>query len=201
MKATEILTAEHHVIEAVLRVLRRIVEETTQKGSLDEGAAQEAIDFFRNFADHCHHSKEEERLFPAMEAHGFPRQAGPIAVMLHEHVMGRECVKGMAESLHGAATGDPQRRSAFQQHAQAFIDLLHAHIEKENSILFRMADQALSETAKAELLEEFRRVESEAGGKRHRTYLERARGLCERYGVEFPDREALSPLYETFDLA
>ncbi|RME51582.1 MAG: hemerythrin [Deltaproteobacteria bacterium] len=200
MKATEILIAEHHVIEAVLRVLGRIVEEMTQKGSLDEEAGQEAIDFFRNFADHCHHSKEEERLFPAMEAHGFPRQAGPIAVMLHEHVMGRECVQGMAQSLPGATAGDPQQCAAFQKHALAFIDLLHAHIAKENTILFRMADQALSEAAKSELLEAFLRVESEAGGKRHQTWLERARRLCERYGVEFPDHETLASLYETFEL-
>ncbi|MGD0266766.1 MAG: hemerythrin domain-containing protein, partial [Candidatus Methylomirabilota bacterium] len=37
----------------------------------------------------CHHGKEENLLFKTMVDRGFPRQGGPIAVMLHEHETGR----------------------------------------------------------------------------------------------------------------
>ena len=45
--------------------------------------------FFRDFADKCHHGKEEDRLFVKMVEAGFLQNSGPIAVMLSEHDAGR----------------------------------------------------------------------------------------------------------------
>ncbi|MBW2188922.1 MAG: hemerythrin domain-containing protein, partial [Deltaproteobacteria bacterium] len=50
------------------------------------------VSFIRDFADAYHHSKEEDMLFVAMVEQGFPREAGPIAMMLHEHELGRSLV-------------------------------------------------------------------------------------------------------------
>ena len=36
------------------------------------------IDFTQNFTDICHHGKEEEALFPALEKAGMPSHMGPI---------------------------------------------------------------------------------------------------------------------------
>ena len=51
------------------------------------------------FADKCHHGKEEDVLFPELEKAGIARQGGPIGVMLHEHVSGREFIRRMSEAL------------------------------------------------------------------------------------------------------
>jgi hemerythrin-like domain-containing protein len=84
MRATEILTHEHRVIEQVLGCLEAMGAEARAAGRLDGAAAQDAVAFFRNFADRCHHGKEEVHLFPALEAKGFPRDGGPTGVMLDE---------------------------------------------------------------------------------------------------------------------
>ena len=93
MKPTEILSGEHRVIEQVLTCLERIAEQCAAEGRLDRTSAEQALEFFRNFADRCHHGKEEVHLFPALEAKGFPRDGGPTGVMLHEHDQGRAHVR------------------------------------------------------------------------------------------------------------
>ncbi len=49
--------------------------------------------FFREFADRCHHGKEEDMLFEVMIESDFNREAGPVAVMLYKHDVGREKVQ------------------------------------------------------------------------------------------------------------
>ena len=72
MKPTEILSGEHRIIEQVLDCLEKMAQNCAAGGRLDKPSAEQALDFFRNFADRCHHGKEETHLFPAMEAKGFP---------------------------------------------------------------------------------------------------------------------------------
>ena len=57
------------------------------------------IGFLKEFADKCHHGKEEGLLFPAMVAAGIPDKGGPIGVMLAEHTQGRQFIRDMEESL------------------------------------------------------------------------------------------------------
>ena len=66
MKATDILYEEHRIIMKVLECLQKIVAEAEENNKLNAGSASQAIDFFRNFADGCHHAKEEDRLFIVM---------------------------------------------------------------------------------------------------------------------------------------
>ncbi len=183
MKPSDILSHEHRVIEQVLECLEKLAEQAAASGRVDEQSAREAIDFFRNFADRCHHGKEETHFFPAMEAKGFPRDGGPTGVMLYEHDQGRRLVTGMADAV--AASGDdPDAAARFAQHARQFIDLLREHIQKEDHCLFAMADQAFTDADQQRLLDAFDKVEHEhIGAGVHERYLELANTLARRLGV------------------
>ena len=184
MKPTEILSREHRIIEQVLDCLETMAQQSTAHGQFDEISARQAIDFFRNFADRCHHGKEETHLFPAMEARGFPRQGGPTGVMLHEHELGRAHIRGMSDAIEGAANGDNEDIKRFTTHAHGYVDLLRQHIEKEDHCLFAMADQTLSEHDQQSLLMAFERVENEdIPSGTHEKYLRLADDLAERFGV------------------
>lgn len=184
MKPTEILSGEHRIIEQVLDCLEKIAQDATAQGRLDQTSAEQAVDFFRNFADRCHHGKEETHLFPAMEAKGFPRQGGPTGVMLHEHEQGRTHIRGMVEAIEEAAAGNREALAQFAAHAQGYVGLLREHIEKEDHCLFAMADRALTEDDQQRLLAAFRHVESEhIGSGTHEKYLRVADELAERFGV------------------
>jgi hemerythrin-like domain-containing protein len=184
MKPTEILSGEHRIIEQVLDCLERIAQDCAAHGRLDKAAAEQSLDFFRNFADRCHHGKEETHLFPAMEAKGFPRQGGPTGVMLHEHEQGRAHIRGMAEAVEGAAAGKSEAVTRFVTHAHGYVGLLREHIEKEDHCLFAMANQALNEDEQQRLLDTFEHVEQEhmAPGA-HEKYLRVADELSSRFGA------------------
>jgi len=184
MRPTEILMQEHRVIEQVLDCLELIAEKSSDKGVLDVESAEQAIDFFRNFADRCHHGKEEDCLFPLLESKGFSREQGPTGVMLEEHEAGRNHVRGMVEAISAVVVGNQQAQETFVSHAVAYVQLLRQHIQKEDHCLFQMADQTLSAEDQKQLLESFAHVEhDDLGPGTHERYLDIATDLVNRYGV------------------
>ncbi|MEI8376272.1 MAG: hemerythrin domain-containing protein [Planctomycetota bacterium] len=184
MKPTEILSEEHRVIEQVLDCLEKMAQNCMADGQLDKTSAEQALDFFRNFADRCHHGKEETHLFPAMEAKGFSRDGGPTGVMFHEHDQGRAHVQGMADAVEEAAAGKSKAVTQFITHARGYVDLLRGHIEKEDHCLFTMANQTLTAADQQKLLDAFENVEHEHMGLgTHEKFLAIAEELADRFGV------------------
>lgn len=184
MRATEILQSEHRVIEQVLSCLEKMTDQALAEGRLEGQSASEALEFLKVFADGCHHHKEEDLLFPLLEAKGFPRQGGPTGVMLHEHEEGRKYIAAMQASLLGAAQGHQPELCRFVAHARAYVELLRQHIFKENHRLFPMADLVCSFDDDARMLQQFAHVEEhdlEQGT--HEKYLQLANRLAERFEV------------------
>ncbi|HPA73070.1 MAG TPA: hemerythrin domain-containing protein [Spirochaetota bacterium] len=164
MKPIDILKEEHELILVMLRVLDAACSKIEAGESPDIARLYSIIDFIRNFADKCHHAKEENLLFPALEKAGIPREGGPVGVMLHEHVLGREYVRGMDEALGKMKAGDAKAAVHFIENARGYVTLLNAHINKENNALFMMAEQRLGPAEEKALMEGFERVEREEIG-------------------------------------
>src|SRR5512139_3025692 len=128
--AIDVLRHEHDAILIALRILDRIAEHAG-KGTLPHPDAAGFIGFLKEFADKCHHGKEEGLLFPALVNAGMSEKQGPVAVMLSEHVEGRQHIQKMEAALAGSLDGQK-----FSDAASAYIHLLRAHIDKENNVLF-----------------------------------------------------------------
>jgi len=155
MTATTALRSEHDHILAMIACLRAACDVAGERGAFEGEFFQTGVEFIRNYADAWHHAKEEELLFPALEAAGMPRHGGPIAVMLQEHELGRSYVREIANHLDAASNGDGASRSTVLQFTLAYADLLTQHIQKENNILFNMADQFLPPEEHARLEREY----------------------------------------------
>ncbi len=165
---TQVLKDEHRVIEKVLDATERAL----RHDSIDRSFFEKALDFFRNFADGCHHAKEEDELFPVLEKLGIPRDGGPIGCMLKEHEEGRSCVRVIADNLEAAAGGNRTAVEAVRQAAENYIELLRQHIQKEDNVLFVMAEQALGPEEQKLLLAAFD-VAERSNGKcgKHERYV------------------------------
>jgi hemerythrin-like domain-containing protein len=174
-RATALLSDEHRVIERVLAALERLTEKPATE-SLE--LWKTALDFIRHFADQCHHFKEEKVLFPAMEAHGIPNEGGPIGMMLLEHEEGRSYVRAMFDALSKIAADDQNAQAALFQNAKQYLRLLREHIQKEDDILFRMADEVIPDNEQRQLLKNFEAHEAEEmGAGVHEKYLQIAAEL------------------------
>lgn len=165
MKATDQLKAEHEGIGIMLRVVNTICSKLESDRYFDDGQFSRIIEFFRVFVDRCHHGKEEDVLFPAMKEAGIPDKGGPIGQMLVEHEQGRTHVRNMGESLKRYQPGSIETGSEICSHARAYTALMTQHIDKENTVLFPLADRVLPAERQSELFDEFEKLEEERIGK------------------------------------
>ena len=165
MKPIDELKAEHQAIKMTLKVLENICRRMERPGeAIELYHIDQLLEFFSVFVDQCHHGKEEELLFPALEEVGIKREGGPIGVMLEEHERGREYVRTMKRAMSHHRAGQDPGATGFIREARGYIDLLDQHIDKEDDVLFPMAEKQLAETTQAELAEGFERIEVEKIG-------------------------------------
>lgn len=143
MKATQILMDEHRVIERVISALEIAAQRLERGEELRPAFFINAALFIKNFADSCHHHKEEGILFIAMNTAGMPSDSGPVAVMLSEHAQGREFTAAMKEAAESWEKGDLRAKPVVAHNAQGYVNLLRYHIQKEDKILFPMAEQVI----------------------------------------------------------
>ena len=135
---------EHELIVEVLASLHVMAAKLADGGEVPREDLADFGRFFRDFADKCHHGKEEDRLFVKMVEAGFDRDSGPVAVMLSEHDAGRQEVRGLLALGNGSGPLTKAERAEALEHASQFVPLLYAHIQKENNILYPMAQNTIS---------------------------------------------------------
>lgn len=163
-KATDQLRQEHEAIRQMLRVLDAACHRLDRGDDIDPGDFERILEFFRAFSDRCHHAKEEEMLFPALERAGVPREGGPIGVMLHEHEQGRQFLRAMAHGVAGLRAGDAGASEQLIAAARGYIQMLEQHIRKENEVLFPIAEDRFSGEQQDDLAEQFDRFEGDRMG-------------------------------------
>jgi hemerythrin-like domain-containing protein len=142
-RSIETMMNEHRLIVQVLGALDALVQKLENADPVPRQDVARFARFFREFADHLHHGKEEDRLFVKMNECGFPREYGPVAVMLAEHDAGRGHVSALAEIGSGTGPLDGVDRRRAIEHGSEFVPLLMGHIQKEDNILYPMAQQAI----------------------------------------------------------
>lgn len=119
---------DHNCLEQLRSDHEEILAALDKLEADPKGYAKEFLEFTESFAE-PHHHKEEQVLFPALEEKGIPNEGGPIGVMLAEHEMKRGFVKELAAGKIEAA--------------MKIVNLMRNHINKENNILYPMAEQVL----------------------------------------------------------
>jgi hemerythrin-like domain-containing protein len=180
MNPTETLKHEHQIVLPVLNGAEREAGSIQAGGTVHVEIVEQMVDFFRTFVDRCHHGKEEKHLFPAMHGKGMPLEAGPLAVMLHEHEQGRAAVRAIAGALERVKGGEAGAGPDLGEALLSYVGLLRNHIYKEDNILFPMADKILSPTDQETLTSTFERVEAEEIGEGvHERFHELAHKLAQ----------------------
>ena len=153
---------EHRLIEQALDAMEGWLTKLSPGSDSDDKAElARFVSFIRGFADAYHHGKEEDILFVAMVEHGFPRREGPIAVMLHEHDLGRSLVRVLDGLAQQSTTWSQEDRGTLEQTVQEFSALLRRHIQKEDQVLYPMADARLPEPVKEEMFRRFQAFEEQ----------------------------------------
>jgi hemerythrin-like domain-containing protein len=176
MNPIEKLKAEHQIILKGIDLLEQGASRLEKGENIAPDYFRKAIDFIRNYADEYHHAKEEDILFVALGQVGFSPQMGPVAVMLYEHDQGRGLVSGLENATNSYEARDMSAVKDIVRNANDYAALLRQHIQKEDMVLYPMAENALGERGINRMQPEFDRVESEKAGVEAK-YLEILHGM------------------------
>jgi hemerythrin-like domain-containing protein len=161
VNATEILVQEHRLIGQVLDFLEEAAGRLEDGEEIDPDFFIDSAEFIAGFADGRHHRKEEDILFVAMTAKDMPADAGPVAVMLHEHEQGRRFTAGFRSAAELMKTGESSAVTDVVRNVFDYVNLLREHIVKEENVLFPMAEQIIDGGAMQRVAREFEKIVAE----------------------------------------
>lgn len=180
-KATDSLRKDHESVSLILDIMEAINIKIESGEKVDASDVKNVADFLTGFADNYHHKKEENFLFPALADAGMPTQGGPVGIMLQEHDISRS----LTERIHESASNydnDGSGLEDFKTASKEYIFHLRQHVDKENNILFMMADAQLDQFAQADVIDGFDEFLSETFGQdKYNKLLETLAILKEKY--------------------
>lgn len=159
LRSTEILIAEHREVEKVLTQLEGLIDEFLVNSEVPD-ASKQALGDITDFLARdlvLHIKKEDHGLFPALEKF-LPREAGPLAVMLDEHLDITRSYLGLRDGVaqldeHPLTAGRAAAR--IRDNGRQLIQVLRAHLFKEERVLFPFAEGHLSEEDDREIVQKF----------------------------------------------
>lgn len=157
-----ILYEEHAAISAVLDYLDRAVTMLERGQSVDASLFHDLDVFFALFVGRCHHGKEEQLLFPALD--GSPDVIALVQRLEQEHERGEELAAAYAVAAHDYAARGMAAAGPLIAAARAYAASLRQHIARENEDLLPRAAYTESPAQRRALVDAFERYEDEVMG-------------------------------------
>jgi hemerythrin-like domain-containing protein len=149
------------VIERALRALDGMCLYMKSGGNVPPEALYQILDFIQNFADRFHHAREETYLFPALGQNGFQNDSGALAYLTGEHETERMLTAELELVIREYRHGDSAAIDRFVEAANLYRNHMVGHMQEEDAILFRLAEEVLDEAVKASLSQSFGREEAQ----------------------------------------
>jgi len=151
------LMKEHRKIE---RMVALIANEAQRLGA-DQAARpslefiEAALIFMREYADECHHGKEEDILFAELGQREISDEhRGIMERLLADHTRGRALMAQLDDAARRSGKGDTEARAEIVEAMQGVADLYPDHIRTEDKQFFIPAMDYLDNEEKEDMMEE-----------------------------------------------
>jgi hemerythrin-like domain-containing protein len=149
------LMIEHRLIERMISVMRKEIEQIRKIGVVNPKFIDTAVDFIRIYADQCHHGKEEKILFRDLQKKKLkPNDNRIMQELIDEHALGRKLTGQLVEAKKKYEAGDKTVLEIIIAIMQQLVDFYPKHIEKEDKIFFKSSMQYFNQEEKNAMLEE-----------------------------------------------
>ena len=143
-KTLNIIRDEHRSIGAILHGMEYLVDRVrTRKAKIDPRVFSAMIYYLDTFSERMHHPKEDRYLFKAMRSRG-GEAAAVVADLEKEHAAGGEALKRLEQSLVRYEEGGDKEFPAFAEAVAKFVREYRDHMQKEESVVFPLAQRILS---------------------------------------------------------
>ena len=150
------LMIEHRLIERMVSILVAEQEKISKHNAPDTDLLLAAADFFRTYADRCHHGKEEDILFVELQTKNLAE--GHLRILNElkdEHIVARTNVRKLVEARQQFLQGEAKAAEEIHQILGTLTDLYPAHIEKEDKRFFLEVMDAFTKKDQMDMLHRF----------------------------------------------
>jgi hemerythrin-like domain-containing protein len=156
MKPRGPLMIEHRLIEKMLIVANKELENIKKTKIVDPVFIDTLVDFIRTYADRTHHGKEEDILFKELENKILnDKDKKGMQELIDEHVSARKIVKELVEAKLKYIEGDHNSINTIIDKLTYLINFYPKHIQKEDKVFFPDTEKYFSNEELDKMLNDF----------------------------------------------
>lgn len=164
---------EHRWIERVIADLRRRLHGDPPQPTIDPSYVERLVEFLRIYADRCHHGKEENIFFRALDDKELDLPLRETLQQLtREHEWARATTKRLVEANASAAAGDQGALGDVGRLLGELASFYPEHIQKGDKGFFRPALGYLSRGEQEVMLHAFTSFDASLVHERYRRIAE-----------------------------
>ncbi len=171
------LTHDHRVIQEVVAGMSAVADLLDSGKQVDPTILGDLVQFLAVFAEHCHHAKEEQHLFPLLATRADTTTKRELHLLEQEHGSAAQLVRELAKASAAYIENPLVMRYRIVVLLRRLVELYPAHIWKEDYLLFPIAQQNLSEAEQEDMKHCFEAVEREVGQDVHAAFETLAKQL------------------------
>ena len=150
-----LLMKEHRLIERMIQLMEREIQNLKEGKMPNTAFIEGAIDFIKVYADRCHHGKEEDILFCDLGKKNIsPEHKSIMDQLIQEHAWGRETLGKLINARNHYAQGDHSAHGEIIEQMEKLIKFYPKHIEKEDKHFFLPCMEYFSVEEKEAMLQE-----------------------------------------------
>jgi hemerythrin-like domain-containing protein len=156
MKPRGPLMIEHRLIEKMLIIANKEIENIKKNKTVDPIFIDTFVDFIRVYADRTHHGKEEDILFKELENKKLnDKDKKGMRELIDEHIAARKIVKELVEAKIKYIEGDSNSINTIIDKLTFLIKFYPEHIKKEDKVFFPDTEKYFSNEELDKMLNDF----------------------------------------------
>ena len=173
MKPIGLLMREHRLIERLIKLLEKELDNIKKTKKVNPDFIQKSVDFFRTYADRTHHGKEEDILFRAIKKKKITNYLKNIIKRLEQdHQHARKIVTDLSNQNSNYIQGKTSSIKEITNDLEKLVTLYPIHIEIEDKEFFYPSMDYLTEEEQQKMLQEFYDFDKKMIHEKYLTLLE-----------------------------
>ena len=156
MKPIGLLMREHRLIERLIKLLEKELNNIKKTKKVNSDFIQTSVDFFRTYADRTHHGKEEDILFRDLKKKNITSNLKNIIKRLEQdHQLARKIVTDLLNQNNNYIQGKSNSIKEITNNLEKLVTLYPVHIETEDKEFFYPSMDYFTVEEQQKMLQEF----------------------------------------------
>jgi len=163
-----ILTLEHRWIEGVVDIMEKEYLDIKKRKKINSNVINQIADFIKNYADKCHHGKEEYIFFKALNKKKLQAVHKRLIIdLVNEHKKGRHLTRDLVDANEKFLSGKKSEIHTIIKDIKSLISLYRKHIAKEDKYFFNLSMEYLSEKERDKMVLAFFKADKKSIHKKY----------------------------------